>query len=45
MFRLEDVHEEMVRWLVQERLRLAANDFLQSARARVTVAYLGKPAL
>ncbi len=44
LFRLEDVREEMTRWLVQERLRLAANDFLQSARARVTLAFMPKPA-
>lgn len=42
-FRFEDVREEMTRWLVQERLRLVAADFLQGARARVTIAFVAKP--
>lgn len=42
-FRFEDVREEMVRWLVQERLRLVAAEFLQAARARVTIAFVPKP--
>lgn len=42
-FRFEDVREEMVRWLVQERLRLVSADFLQAARARVTIAFVPKP--
>lgn len=41
-FRFEDVREEMTRWLVQERLRLQGADFLQAARARVTVAFVPK---
>ena len=41
-FRFEDVREEMTRWLVHERLRLVATDFLQGARARVTVAFVPK---
>ncbi|MFO0644271.1 MAG: hypothetical protein U0183_33945 [Polyangiaceae bacterium] len=39
-FRFEDVRPEMARWLVQERLRLVALDFLQAARARVTLAFV-----
>jgi len=42
-FRFEDVRDEMVRWLVQERLRLVSADFLQAARARVTIAFVPKP--
>lgn len=41
-FRFEDVREEMTRWLVQERLRLQGADFLQAARARVTIAFVPK---
>lgn len=41
-FRFEDVREEMARWLVQERLRLQGADFLQAARARVTIAFVPK---
>ena len=41
-FRFEDVREEMTRWLVQERLRLVSADFLQAARARVTIAFVPK---
>jgi hypothetical protein len=39
-FRFEDVRPEMTRWLVHERLRLVALDFLQAARARVTLAFV-----
>jgi hypothetical protein len=40
--KFEDVREELGRWFVAERLRVAEAAFLQSARNRVTIVYVAR---
>jgi len=37
----EDCHDDLARWLVAERFRAAETAFLEGARTRVTVVYVG----
>jgi hypothetical protein len=41
--RFDDCHDELSRWLVAERFRAAETAFLEGARTRVTVVYVGRP--
>ena len=39
--RFDEVRDELVRWLVVERVRAAEQAYLQTARARLTIVYCG----
>jgi hypothetical protein len=39
--RFDDCHDDLARWLVAERFRAAETAFLEGARTRVTVVYVG----
>ncbi|HEX7600432.1 MAG TPA: hypothetical protein VF316_02460, partial [Polyangiaceae bacterium] len=39
--RFDDCHDDLARWLVAERFRAAETAFLEGARTRVTIVYVG----